>query len=100
MNTLLLNKLAELKQIARNHKVSTLYAIGSICTDEFNDKSDIDFLVEFSPEYFDGYSENYEDLKASLEDLYKRKIDILSAKAIKNVFLLNSINNSKQLIYD
>lgn len=100
MNTILLNQIDKLKLIARNHKVSSIYAFGSVCTDSFNEESDIDFLVEFNPEYFDGYSENYEDLKLSLEDLYKRKIDILSSKAIKNKILLESINASKQLIYD
>lgn len=82
-------KIEDLKRITKSHKVVTLYLYGSATTNNFDpEKSDLDFLVEFQPEYFDGYSENYEDLKEKLERLYQRKVDILSYKSIKNPFLL------------
>lgn len=100
MHQVISKKLKETVEIARSHKVSKLYLFGSASRDDFNENSDIDFLVEFNPEYFDGYSENLVDLKDSLENLYIRKVDILSYKSIKNPCLLKSIDSTKQVIYD
>ena len=67
-------KRQQLIEISKGHRVSSLYIFGSVLTDSFDkeNRSDLDFLVEFQPEYFDGYSENYEALKEKLETLYKR----------------------------
>lgn len=87
--------------ISKNHKVSSMYLFGSAIGDKFiKGKSDYDFLVEFTPEYFDGYTENYEELKSALEQLLHNKVDIISLKSIQNKILLESINASKELIYD
>jgi predicted nucleotidyltransferase len=94
-------KRQQLIKISKEHRVSSLYIFGSVLTDSFDkeNRSDLDFLVEFQPEYFDGYTENYEDLKGKLEILYKRKVDILSYKSIQNPFLLKEIDSTKELIY-
>ena len=94
-------KMKKLIEISKEHRVSSLYIFGSVLTDSFDKEkiSDLDFLVEFQPEYFDGYSENYESLKKKLEILYKRKVDILSYKSIKNPSLLKEIDSTKELIY-
>lgn len=94
-------KRQQLIEISKEHRVSALYIFGSFLTDSFDrvNRSDLDFLVEFQPEYFDGYSENYEDLKEKLEILYNRKVDILSYKSIKNPFLLKEIDSTKELNY-
>lgn len=67
-------KRQQLIEISKGHRVSSFYIFGSVLPDSFDkeNRSDLDFIVEFQPEYFDGYSENYEDLKEKLEILYKR----------------------------
>ena len=70
-----------------------------ILTEKFTKESDIDLLVTFDDIDLQNYADNYFDLKFSLEDLFKRKIDLLEEKAIKNPFFKKSINNSKELIY-
>lgn len=81
------------------YKVKSLYVFGSVLTDRFNDKSDIDLIVDIdSIDPFD-YADNYFNLKFSLQDLLKRPIDLLENKAIKNSYVRQNIDNSKSLIY-
>ena len=87
-----------LKLLCEKYKVAQLYVFGSALNKRFNSESDIDFIVTFDKVELDQYADNYFDFKFSLEDLFKRNIDLLEEKAIKNPFFKNSIDNSKQLI--
>lgn len=40
----------DITKLCKNHKVKSLYAFGSVPTDEFNDSSDIDLVVDFQPQ--------------------------------------------------
>lgn len=72
---------------------------GSVLTDRFNDESDIDLVVDIdSNDPFD-YADNYFNLKFALQDLFKRPINLLENKAIKNPFIRSNIDSSKFLIY-
>jgi predicted nucleotidyltransferase len=86
-------------ELCEKHKVKSLYVFGSVLTDRFTDKSDIDLLVDFNKLPLLNYSDNYFDLKFSLEDLFNRPVDLLEEKALRNPFLIRSINRDKQLIY-
>ena len=88
-----------LKKLCKTYKVSKLYVFGSVNSERFSKESDIDFLVTFDNVELQNYADNYFDFKFSLEDLFKRDIDLLEEKAVKNLFLLKSINTSKQLVY-
>ena len=89
----------KLINLCKKYKVTKLYVFGSVITGKFTKESDIDLLVTFDDIDIHNYADNYFDLKFSLEDLFKRKIDLLEEKAIKNPFFKKSINNSKELIY-
>jgi uncharacterized protein len=52
-------------------------------TDQFNKESDIDLMVDFLNIEVEDYADNYFDFKFSLQDILKRPIDLLEAKAIK-----------------
>lgn len=88
-----------LKRLCEKYKVAKLYVFGSVISNRFNKESDIDFLVTFDKIDLEDYADNYFDLKFSLEDLFKRNIDLLEEKAIKNPFFKKTIDNSKELIY-
>ena len=47
---LITDNLQRLMDLFRKHKVSKLYAFGSILTSRFSDDSDVDILVAFSLE--------------------------------------------------
>lgn len=88
-----------IRSLCLKHKVSKLYAIGSVLSNRFQKDSDIDFIVDFENVNLFDYADNYFDLKFSLEDLLERKVDLLENKAIKNPYLRKSIDSSKKLIY-
>ena len=89
----------KLKKLCDKYNVSKLYVFGSVISGKFKKDSDIDFLVTFDKIELSEYADNYFDFKFSLEDLFNRKIDLLEEKAIKNPFLKQSIDTSKELIY-
>lgn len=85
--------------LCKKHKVGKLFVFGSVLTDKFNDKSDVDMVVDFEDIALEDYAENYFDLKLSLEKLLGREVDLLEDKAIRNMVLRKNIDNSKQLVY-
>ena len=85
--------------LCKSHKVKSLYAFGSVLTDKFNPESDIDLIVDFHQLDVLDYGDNYYDLKFSLEKFFKRSVDLLEEKAIKNPYFRKAITQKKQLIY-
>ncbi|MEI7525814.1 MAG: nucleotidyltransferase domain-containing protein [Mariniphaga sp.] len=87
------------RTLCRLHKVQRLFVFGSVLSDRFQKDSDIDLIVDFQGVELYDYADNYFDFKASLENLFKREVDLLEDKAIKNPYLRKSIDSSKQLVY-
>ena len=86
-------------ELCKMYNVKTLAVFGSILTNRFNDSSDVDMIVEFNNENIDDYVSNYFNFKEALTALFKRDVDLLEAKGIKNRFLLQNINRTKQVIF-
>ena len=93
------NHISEISKLCKIHKVKALYAFGSVLTEKFNEKSDVDLVVDFQPLDVLDYADNYFDLKFSLEDILKRPIDLLEEKAIKNPYFRKNLNEKRKLIY-
>ncbi|MBN2863314.1 MAG: nucleotidyltransferase domain-containing protein [Bacteroidales bacterium] len=89
----------EIRILCRKNKVKTLYVFGSVITDRFSDKSDVDFIVEIDSADPLDYADNYFNLKFALEELFNRQIDLLEEKAVRNPYLRDKIDNSKNLLY-
>jgi predicted nucleotidyltransferase len=89
----------KIRDLCAKHKVGKLFAFGSVLTNRFHNESDIDLIVDFKGVDLYEYADNYFDLKYSLEDLFKRNVDLLEDKAINNPYLRQSIDSTKQLIY-
>jgi predicted nucleotidyltransferase len=96
---LLENNIDKIKALCAKHKVKRLFAFGSILTNRFKNESDIDFVVDFAGVELYDYADNYFDFKFSLENLFKRNVDLLEDKAINNPYLRQSIDSTKKLIY-
>jgi len=89
----------DITTLCKRHHVKTLHAFGSVLTNRFNTNSDVDLIVDIDEPNPLTYADNYFDLKFALEDLLKRPIDLLENKAIRNPYLRQSIDDTKQLIY-
>jgi len=98
MNVLEHNKESIIALCAK-YKVGKLFAFGSVITNRFGNDSDIDLIVDFKTIDVYEYADNYFDLKFELEKLFKRDVDLLEDKAIKNPYLRQSIDSTKELIY-
>ena len=90
----------DINDLCKMHKVRTLFVFGSVITKKFTVDSDIDFIVDINSNDPIDYAENYFDLKFKLQDLFKKPIDLLEHKGIKNSHLIQSINNSKRILYE
>lgn len=88
-----------LKIICSTYNVDKMYLFGSALNSNFNDKSDLDFLVKFKTFELSQYFDNYINLKENLKNLFGREVDLLEEQTLKNPILINSINKSKELIY-
>ena len=91
---------ATIRKLCENHKVRNLYVFGSVITERFAENSDIDFVVDFDTNDPLDYADKYFSFKFSLEDLLDRPIDLLEQRGLKNKFIIQSINNTKKLIYE
>lgn len=99
MNKILINHIEKLKELCINYKVKSMYVFGSVCTDRFNENSDIDFLISFDNLPIEQYTDNYFELHYKLQDLFNRKIDLVTEKSLSNPFFIKSLEQTKQLIY-
>lgn len=90
----------EIQKLCAMYGVRRLYAFGSGLTSHFNENSDLDFLVDFKTLSLENYADNYFNLKFALEDTFKRKIDLLEEKTIKNPYFKKAIENQRQLLYE
>ncbi len=91
--------LKQIREICQQHKVDRMFVFGSVLRSDFTENSDIDIMVKFDAFDLYYYFENLLSLKESLENVFKRKVDILEEQALKNPYLKKSIDNNKLLIY-
>ncbi len=89
-----------LDTLCRKYRVSRLEVFGSAAAGGFDEQaSDIDFLVEFLPIEPGQSADAYFGLLFDLQDLFGRPIDLVMPTAIKNPYFLQSINQSRELLY-
>ena len=99
MNSLIESNIQKIKALCAMYNVKSMFAFGSICSDKFNDESDVDLLISFQPMEFGDYADAYFELANKLEELFKRPVDLVTDKSLSNPFFIESVNKSKLLIY-
>jgi len=92
--------LSEIKKLCLQFNVSRLEIFGSALSEDFNQaSSDIDLLVEFKPLKPGRYADAYFGLLEAMKNLLSREVDLVMAKAIRNPYFLQKINQSRKLLY-
>ena len=94
-------RLPDLKGFCQRWQIAELAVFGSILRDDFNDKSDIDFLVTFSPLAQWGLFEHAQ-MQQELQTLLNRDVDLVSKRAIersKNWIRRQNILSTAKVIY-
>jgi predicted nucleotidyltransferase len=93
------SKISQIQELCKLNKVKTLFVFGSAIRNDFNKNSDIDLIVDIEENDPFTYTDLYFNLKTKLEEILKRKVDLLEERAIKNRFFKQELDNSKVLIY-
>ncbi len=101
MQQLLDKRKDDLKDLCKELKIKRLYAFGSAVSGDFNDNSDIDFLISFADNLtVEEYTNNYFLLHYKLRELFNREVDIVTERTLSNPYFIDSINETKELIYE
>ena len=87
----------EINGICQKYHVKSLTVFGSALSDNFNDSSDIDFLIELDSA--DNGIKRYMNIKFELEKLFACSVDLVMPKAIKNNRIKNYIFSNIREIY-
>jgi len=91
--------LAAIARACERFGVERLRVFGSILGDRFDaERSDVDFLVDFLPGNDDLFTD-YFDLKAELERIVGREVDLVDASAVRNPYFRASAFGSAQELY-
>lgn len=103
MHSIITDRLPQLVELCKKYRVVRMYLFGSAARGNDFDPttSDIDFLYTFSPDVsLDEYADNFFDFMYALDELFGRQVDLTAEKSLKNPYLIRSINEDKQLIYE
>lgn len=83
------------------HKIERAFIFGSAVTGEFNEKSDLDFLIRFQPDLDPlEKGELWWNLHDKLRGFFNREIDIVTENSLKNPYFIKELNETKELIYE
>lgn len=89
----------EIEALCREYGVTMLDVFGSATRDDFDEaRSDVDFLVEFSYDTGRGALRDYFGLKADLEHLLGRSVDLVSG-TVENPYIRRAIEADREPIY-
>ncbi len=99
MQRLVMDNMDRIQALCKSHNVKFLFAFGSVCTDKFNDESDIDLLISFYPMDYGDYADAYFDLADQFENLFQRPVDLVTDKSLSNPYFIDSMNQTKTLLY-
>jgi predicted nucleotidyltransferase len=90
----------QLLALCRKYDVRRLDLIGSAAREDFDSsRSDLDFVVEFNNFTVENAADRYLGLLVDLEDLFERKIDLVSYRAIRNPNFKQVVDNTRVMLY-
>lgn len=95
------SQLPLLKSLFEKHKIQTAYLFGSVLTENFNNESDIDILINFIPNLEpEERGELWWNLYYELKDSLHREIDLVKESSLKNPYFIKAVNETKVKIFN
>jgi predicted nucleotidyltransferase len=90
----------QILDLCRKYAVKRLELFGSAARGTFDPaRSDLDFAVEFTDFTVANAADRFLGLLVDLEDLFGRKIDLVSYPAIRNPFFKQAVDQSRVSLY-
>lgn len=99
MQRLLTDNMEKIQALCKADNVKSLFAFGSVCTNKFNEKSDIDLRISFNPMDYGDYAYTYFELADQFENLFQCPVDLVTDKSLSNPYFIDSVNQTKTLLY-
>jgi len=100
MKCIIDNKRDLLIELCQRYRVAELDVFGSATTDDFDEeKSDIDFLVQFDETVKHDRFDNFFNLLEELKQLFHRPVDLVEPGGLKNPYFIEMVNKTKRKIY-
>lgn len=91
---------AELLDLCRRYRVRRLDLFGSATGAKFDPaRSDLDFLVEFEDLRTEDAADRYLGLLVDLEDLFGRKVDLVTSGGRRNPFFREEVERTRVPLY-
>ncbi len=89
-----------LSELCCKYDVQRLDVFGSALRTDFDpSRSDLDFVVEFNHPTVENAADRYFGLMMDLEDLFGRKIDLVSYRAVRNPYFKQVLNDTRVTLY-
>jgi hypothetical protein len=94
-------KRAELARLCARYGVQRLDVFGSAAADGRFDagNSDLDFLVDFHPVEGMDLADQYFGLWEDLQALFRREVDLVMARAMRNPYFIKAVNRTRRPLY-
>jgi hypothetical protein len=90
----------KLIELCKKYRVAELDLFGSATTEDFDEeKSDIDFLVEFKETVAQDRFDNFFNFLEELRQLFNRSIDLVETGGLRNPYFIEMVNQTKRRIY-
>lgn len=90
----------EIDHLCKSLPVKRLGLFGSALRGDFSQSSDIDVLVIFDEDEEIDLFDKYFELKENLEEIFKRKVDLVVDRNFKNPVLKESIDRTRTIVYE
>lgn len=92
-------KREQLQQLCKKFNVKELYLFGSAVSGDLTEDSDLDFIVKFDRQGYEGAFDQFIDFKQELEQIYGRSVDLYHQKKFRNSIFQQEVERSKELLY-
>jgi len=90
----------QILRLCRKYDVRSLDLFGSALGAEFDPaRSDLDFIVEFNDFTLETAADKFLGLIVDLEDLFGRRIDLVSYRAIHNPYFKQVVDQTRVNLY-
>jgi len=101
MTPIVSGKLDAIAALARKHGVLRLFLFGSGLSNDFDQqRSDLDFLVEFEAKSPSDHANGYFGLMEDLEKLLGLPVDLIEPGPISNPYFREEIERTRRPLYE
>ena len=90
----------QIEQICRKLPIRRLGLFGSALNQNFSQDSDVDVLAIFDVKENTDVFDSYFELKEQLEEMLKRKVDLVVDKKFKNPVFRKAVEKTRTVIYE